>query len=472
VSKSLPGGAGTLSYTYDSASNLTSATGPEGTTAYRYNQLNRLDQLTGPDGRKTVFAYNQAGLRTGTWYNSPTDATYDASGHTLVPPAAFAAHTALSYDADGRLTATRTTGASGATVLSDLSYSYSGPTACPGGPAGMTDKRQSVTDHLAGTTTTWCYDQAGRLASASTGGGPSYAYTYSLSGDRTSDNGGSYSLNSAGQLTGPGYAYDADGNMTSSLSLAFAYNGRGQATSATPAGGAPVAFAYSGTSQSERTAAGPTTYANGPGGSTSKVTGGVRTNWVREPGGALVSSHGPSGDYYFYFDGLGSVIGLVGLDGAQRASYTYGPYGEDATETAHNGPLPPNPWRWSGGYLDAATGLYHFGARYYDPAAGRFTQPDPVVGGSCTAYDYACGDPVDFTDTIGTKVRPLPPGPYSVCHWIGPVYDDIAFTSQACVHYRTAVANSKPSIYWDFIEKGQPYTEVYVSRIKVTPACI
>lgn len=54
-----------------------------------------------------------------------------------------------------------------------------------------------------------------------------------------------------------------------------------------------------------------------------------------------------------------------------------------------------------GGYLDVTTGLYHFGERYYDPTLGRFLQMDPVQGGSCNVYDYACGDPINYSDRSG-----------------------------------------------------------------------
>jgi RHS repeat-associated protein len=70
-----------------------------------------------------------------------------------------------------------------------------------------------------------------------------------------------------------------------------------------------------------------------------------------------------------------------------------------------HGDLPPNPWRWIGSYLDA-TGLYKMGARYYDPGLGRFTQVDPVAGGSCNDYDYACGDPINNSDLSGMKSEP------------------------------------------------------------------
>jgi RHS repeat-associated protein len=41
-----------------------------------------------------------------------------------------------------------------------------------------------------------------------------YAWTYDNAGNRTSDNGGSYTVNSVNQITNSGYAYDNNGNLT------------------------------------------------------------------------------------------------------------------------------------------------------------------------------------------------------------------------------------------------------------------
>src|ERR1700724_2510838 len=38
----------------------------------------------------------------------------------------------------------------------------------------------------------------------------------------------------------------------------------------------------------------------------------------------------------------------------------------------------PNHFKYAGQELDAESGLYHMGARYYSPALGRFTSPDPL----------------------------------------------------------------------------------------------
>lgn len=87
-------------------------------------------------------------------------------------------------------------------------------------------------------------------------------------------------------------------------------------------------------------------------------------------------------------------MGLVDASGNLQARYGYDPYGQTITKTgaAADG----NPFRYTGAYLDS-TGLYKMGARYYDPARGRFTQLDPLGNG----YGYASDNPVNLTDASG-----------------------------------------------------------------------
>jgi RHS repeat-associated protein len=44
------------------------------------------------------------------------------------------------------------------------------------------------------------------------------------------------------------------------------------------------------------------------------------------------------------------------------------------------------------------------GVRLYSPALGRFSQVDPVLGGSCNPYEYTCADPVNKFDLDGRHV--------------------------------------------------------------------
>ena len=57
---------------------------------------------------------------------------------------------------------------------------------------------------------------------------------------------------------------------------------------------------------------------------------------------------------------------------------------------------------YDGYRYDPETGLYHTGARYYDPRLGRFLQPDPIgQAGGVNLYAYVGNDPLNGTDPSG-----------------------------------------------------------------------
>ena len=57
--------------------------------------------------------------------------------------------------------------------------------------------------------------------------------------------------------------------------------------------------------------------------------------------------------------------------------------------------------RFQGQYLDRETGLHYNLFRYYDPACGRFTQPDPIgLAGGLNQYQYA-PNPLSYIDPLG-----------------------------------------------------------------------
>ncbi|KJY17225.1 hypothetical protein VR46_44960, partial [Streptomyces sp. NRRL S-444] len=51
---------------------------------------------------------------------------------------------------------------------------------------------------------------------------------------------------------------------------------------------------------------------------------------------------------------------------------------------------------------ETAGGLTLMGVRLYSPAVGRFLSIDPIAGGSCNRYEYACADPRNKYDLGGT----------------------------------------------------------------------
>ncbi|MET1257476.1 RHS repeat domain-containing protein, partial [Aliikangiella maris] len=61
------------------------------------------------------------------------------------------------------------------------------------------------------------------------------------------------------------------------------------------------------------------------------------------------------------------------------------------------------PFGFAGGIYDRDTGLTRFGARDYDPQAGRWTSKDPIRfnGGDSNIYGYVFSDPVNWIDLNG-----------------------------------------------------------------------
>ena len=49
---------------------------------------------------------------------------------------------------------------------------------------------------------------------------------------------------------------------------------------------------------------------------------------------------------------------------------------------------------------DTRSGLYYYGARYYDPELGRFIQPDTILDG-LNRFAYCHNNPVKYTDPTG-----------------------------------------------------------------------
>jgi RHS repeat-associated protein len=80
--------------------------------------------------------------------------------------------------------------------------------------------------------------------------------------------------------------------------------------------------------------------------------------------------------YYYHGDHLGSSNVLTDRFGRNYEHLEYFPYGETWVEESRN--QTNLPYKFTGKELDPETGLYYFGARYYDPVVSIWVSVDPI----------------------------------------------------------------------------------------------
>ena len=396
-------GGVTTTVTYDGASNILTYVDPLGTVTYRYDGANRLTALAEPGGscpavpafpnstKCTGFDYDNANRRTATKYPNGVKNT-------------------TAYDGAGKILAITATNNSN-TILAKRSYTYT----LNGAKDGA--QRKTMTTET-GAVTTYGYDKLNRLTSAIIGT-VNESWTYDLNGNRlTNAKTGAatvyYAYNAADQLCWYGnatstcatppagatlYSYDANGNTTAAGTTGTqTYNTFDQFTSNTN-GSTVTNYTYAGPRNDERLTAGSTSFLNGSLGTTQQTKTSGTTSFIRDPEGTLISMRNSSGaSFYYTTDALGSTILLTDSAQAAAASYSYDSWGLPTSTTGTQAAT--NPWTYAGGYNDTTSNRIKFGARYYNPARGRFTQPDPS-GQEANRYLYAGANPCNITDPTG-----------------------------------------------------------------------
>jgi RHS repeat-associated protein len=100
---------------------------------------------------------------------------------------------------------------------------------------------------------------------------------------------------------------------------------------------------------------------------------------------------------------LGSTSVVTNQNGVNEENIVYTPYGDRRQDNQN----PANvPYKFTGQELDNSTGLYFYGARYYDPMLGRFISADTIVPSaadpqSLNRYSYVRNNPLIYTDPSG-----------------------------------------------------------------------
>ena len=114
--------------------------------------------------------------------------------------------------------------------------------------------------------------------------------------------------------------------------------------------------------------------------------------------------------FYYHPDHLGSSSYITNLDGEVVQHIEYVPFGEVFVEERNN--IWNTPYLFNAKEFDEETGLYYYGARYYDPRLSLWLSIDPKEEkySNVSTYCYVISNPLKYTDPTGmeidmTKVR-------------------------------------------------------------------
>ena len=308
---------------------------------------------------------------------------------------------------------------------------------------------RSREDRVNGLRESFSYDGLDRLVRASASADPSSPtrpaayrsavdYVYDARGNILSRTGaGSYAYDSRGRLasvTAPDgssspYTYDANGNTLSGGARSMRWTSR-NLLAGVARGGSALRFAHAPSGARHR-------QEEGPPGAPERVTHYMGAAYQRvEAGGSASHRHhvfaggrlvavvvrpsspaasAPS-SRYLHHDALGSVDLVTDHRGRVAAHQAFSPFGERRGPIAHPAAraspgaaalvAAATPRGFTGHEELASVGLVHMNARVYDPAAGRFLSPDPVVqsahdGQAHNRYAYARNNPLKYVDPSG-----------------------------------------------------------------------
>jgi RHS repeat-associated protein len=407
--QSLTSSSGTISFTYDSADRVTGITYPNGRFInYGYDSSGRRTSMTDQSGFVMKYAYDTVGRLSKLFDGSSTliaSYTYDAVGRMVRKDMGNGTYTTYVYDPAGNLLQLVNYAANNA-VNSSFTYNYD----LSGRKIGM-----STPDG----TYSYDYDASGQLISITPPSGGVIQYRYDAVGNRiTTIASGvttSYSSNNLNEYTAVDktrYSYDTDGNLTGTTSSngtwSYHYDDENHLVGRTGPG---ETWTYDYDSLGNRVAqthnGQRTEYLVDPTGLGNIIAefdnaGALRTHYTY--GFDLTSANPSSGAaLYYHFDGSGNTAQMTGAGGSVLNRYSYLPFGEKTTsiETV------ANPFTFVGQYgvRDEGSSLYFMRNRWYDPALGRFIQPDPLDtgGGDANLYRYVANRPTGMIDPLGLK---------------------------------------------------------------------
>ena len=251
----------TLTYVYDAANRLTSASDSDSAYAFSYNAgdlMTQVDNNSTPNVPRVILTMGYDALRRRTSLSASVAGTADFAD-------------AYSYDALNRMTQVTQQGQAGGNTVGvkriDLSYNAAGNFAGVSRYANLAgtqlvasttygydnDNRLTSLSHDKGATNlasySWSFDYAGRLTGTSNADGTT-SYTYDAAGqltaaDHSYQTDEAYSYDANGNRTNSGYSTTTNNRMTSDGTYNYTYDSEGNRTRKTTiSGGAYVDYVW------------------------------------------------------------------------------------------------------------------------------------------------------------------------------------------------------------------------------------
>ncbi len=203
------------------------------------------------------------------------------------------------------------------------------------------------------------------------------------------------------------YWYDANGNATRRISgsqdVTLTYDAENRLTAMS--GGVTASYVYDGDgNRVKESISGVTRVFVG---NTYEVDNGAVKKYYYA-GSTRVAENSGGTLYYLLTDHLGSTALTLDSSGARVTELRYYPYGA----VRYNAGNQVTIYRFTGQRWDSGTALYYYGARWFDPAVGRFLAADTIVPQpgnpqSLNRYSYVLNRPLFLIDSQGHF--PVPP---------------------------------------------------------------
>ena len=407
-----------------------------------YNRVNRLVQSLEGSKTKTGLVYGDASKaqRPGLSYGLTVDGkqrqslAYDAMGRCtkeeVTLPGGQKRENCFTYGTLSHLTDTDSLLSAMSNGIESWSYEYDNVgniTKITSGTKVITyqydELNQLIRENngVLGTTVLYTYDAGGNMTSRKT-----YAYTEGT--PQTLQKNETLSYRTDGwrdQLVswnGYRYVYDAGGNPTLLRGVPLTW-GEGRRLKRVSLSWGTVDFAYDSDGKRVRkTSGGNTTtyYYNGNvlSGLVRRAVGstgvGTTVQFVYDTQGKpfMLRLNGKT-DYFYLYNGLGDVVGLIDSSNKVVVRYQYNSWGKvtSTQDTSGVSLATLNSFRYRKYVYDPETGLYCLGSRYYDPEVGRFVNADRIKFAVTLGryyvnrqnlYQYCFNNPIMLNDKFGS----------------------------------------------------------------------